>query len=212
MKWIKTTVTGAIVIGMAIALLLFSSNGSNGLAQDDAPIAIGEINYQNLETFIQTSPIPTRLPSILVYPDYGESTGYFYGDGGYWRDRYNQVIGYNVSIMDSPYCQQALSCTIAYATAEQITPTTQPLEVEYVWMMTPGQGLDQYQSHAGHAPGWIALSEGQPVYIVPWVNGGAGGGYEQILWDENGYRYTIALKWGEPAWLIQMVESIVHPG
>jgi hypothetical protein len=44
------------------------------------------------------------------------------------------------------------------------------------------------------------------------VNGGAGMGYEQAVWDETSggipVRYIIGLKGGDATWLIAMVESI----
>jgi hypothetical protein len=193
---------GLVVVGL-----------SSGAYASASEIATGSINYQTIAPLQQSMPFPMRLPRVLVYANNLASAGQFFATGGVTTDSNQQwTTGYDISILDSPNCRGGLICTIAYASAEVITEDRLSIEAEYAWMMQPG-GLDAYLAHAGHAPGWVNASVPmQQVYLVPWVNGGAGMGYEQAVWDEASggipVRYTIGLKGGDATWLIAMVESI----
>lgn len=194
-----------------LGLVLFGLS-SNAYASNE--VATGVINYQNIAPLQQSMPFPMRLPRVLVYANNLASEGEFFATGGVTTDANGQwTTGYDISILDSPTCSGGLICTIAYASAEVVTSDRSSIEEEYAWMLQRG-GLDAYLDHALHQPGWVNASVPiQQVYLVPWVNGGAGMGYEQAVWDEmtsRGFpvRYTIGLKGGDAEWLMAMVESI----
>ncbi len=171
-------------------------------------IATGPIDYQRVQSELQQAKafnIPVRVPKVLVYRNNLASNGKFFATGGLTTDMNGTTTtGYLINILDSPNCRGALSCTIAYV---EVTSNTygKTIEQQFDFINDP-QFLSKVR-HAPHAAMWVKLDNGQLVYLVPWVDGNAGMGYEQVVWDEAGYRITVALKGGDKDWLLKMVNS-----
>lgn len=201
-------IVGGVILWMAISMPAFSQ-----LSQTQS-FASAPVDYQYIE-WLNNAPLTTRLPQQVVVGANSNITlaPQYYGTGTilYGRDKQG-VSGYNVYLQANPsVCKQALSCTIAYANAELIDPQSPPIEGQYRILFDQDM-LNRYRRYA-HFPYQATLSNGVIVWLLPWVDGGAGAGWEQAVWDEwapdqsGGIRYTIALKWGNPDALVQMVES-----
>ena len=170
------------------------------------PIASSPIDYQRVATRLQQSGVPLHLPTKMVYRTTLVGPNTFFAVGGVSTNPYTQQQGYNVQVTNSQRCLSgALSCTIAYASAEPLTSEYEDIETSYAWFREPG-ALNRYVRVSLDPIGWVKVSSGQSLYFVPWVLG-ASMGFAQVVWDENGYRYTLALKGGDRAWLLQMAET-----
>jgi len=170
-------------------------------------VASAPIDYQRVAASVQQSGVTPRLPSVLVYRTTLVGYNQFFATGGSRTNPDTHQQGYSVQITNSPNCVSgALSCIIAYADAEPITPDYQSIEETYAWFREPG-ALSRYVRVSPDPIGWVKLANGQSVYFVPWVLG-ASMGFAQAIWDEGGYRYTIGLKGGEKAWVLAMANSV----
>lgn len=169
-----------------------------------API---DYHYQRVAASVQQSGVTPRLPSVLVYRTTLVGSNQFFATGGSRTNPDTNQQGYSVQVTNSPNCVSgALSCIIAYADAEPLTPDYQTIEETYAWFREPG-ALSRYVRVSRDPIGWVKLANGQSVYFVPWVLG-ANMGFAQAIWDEGGYRYTIGLKGGERAWVLAMANSV----
>lgn len=169
-------------------------------------IASAPIDYQRVIPALQPLGVPLHLPTTLVYRNTLVGPNKFFAVGGMMTNPDTEQQGYRVQITNSENCLSgALSCIIAYADAEPLTSEYQDIESTYAWFREPG-ALNRYVRVSPDPIGWVKLSNGQPVYFVPWVMG-ANMGFAQAIWDEGGYRYTIALKAGARAWLLPMTET-----
>lgn len=152
-----------------------------------------DINYSDVQ--LREAATPVYLPKQLIYSSHMDADTPLPAIGGVTDG------GYNVSIVSDYSCKNALSCTIAYSTAERITPQTGSIESFYSFLRDRNT-LKRYVRVSPDPMGWLTLNQ-RKVYFVPWVLG-AGMGYAQLVWDENGYRHTIALKGGQKDWLTRM--------
>lgn len=208
LRAVFSLIVGGVILWIAIATPAFSQ-----LSQAQS-FASAPVDYQYIE-WLNNAPLTPRLPQQVVANANSNITlaPQYYGTGAI-RSTHNKqaVSGYNVYLQANPTaCREALSCTIAYANADVIDTQSPPIEGQYR-ILFDQDILNRYRRHA-HFPYQATLSNGIIVWLLPWVDGGAGAGWEQAVWDEwtpdrsGGIRYTIGLKWGDPDALIQMVES-----
>ncbi|XHX78553.1 MAG: hypothetical protein RBJ76_01030 [Stenomitos frigidus ULC029] len=175
-------------------------------AAQTASVASAPIDYQRVSASVQQSGVTPHLPRVLVYSTSLAGPNRIFAVGGSTTNPETQQPGYSVQITNSEYCLSgALSCIIAYADAEPLTPDVQSSEDTYAWFREPG-ALSRYVQVSRDPIGWVRLSNGQSVYFVPWVLG-ANMGFAQAIWDEGGYRYTIAVKGGDRSWVLAMANS-----
>ncbi len=192
------------VAGWIVALLSIVLAIAPAFAGND--VATGVIDYQRVLPSLQSSPVPLRLPKVVVYRNNLVGSGRLFAVGGVTRDLDGAVDGYNVNIVDSPNCKGALSCSIAFASATRIDGSTGSITDTYSWLQDASV-MQAYVSKSPDPYGFVSLRDNWQVFVVPWVDGGGGTGYEQAVWDEGGYRYMIALKKGHRDWLLQMVNT-----
>ena len=161
------------------------------------PVRQVPIDYSRTRDALRVTDIPLHLPTKVVYALPPGLKRAFYGTKG----GSNQDGGYDLYIGHPDCPAAALSCTIALATAEPLTNTTDSIEQAY-----PPVDPSTVSRVSPDPRGWVTLAGGQSVYFVPWVVG-ASMGFAQVVWDENGYRYTIGLKGGDRQWLLQMANT-----
>lgn len=161
------------------------------------PLRQVPIDYTRMKDALQASGVPLHLPTKVVYALPPGLKRAFYGTKG----GPNQDGGYDIYIGHPDCPQAALSCTIATASAEPLTSNTPSIEQAF-----PPVDPSTVSRVSPDPRGWVTLSGGQPVFFSPWVVG-ASMGFAQVVWDENGYRYTIGLKGGDRAWLLQMANT-----
>lgn len=195
------------LVGFCLTIVLSLTLASAPASAQANSIASAPINYQRVSISLQQSGVPLYLPSKLVYRTTLVGPNTFFAVGGVSTNPDTQQQGYDVQVTNSQNCLSgALSCIIAYASAEPLTAEYERIEDTYAWFREPG-ALNRYVRVSRDPIGWVKLSNGQSVYFVPWVLG-ANMGFAQVIWDENGYRYTIALKGGERAWVVAMANSV----
>lgn len=164
------------------------------------PVRQVPIDYSRMTAALKASGIPLHLPTKVVYALPPGLKRAFYGTKG----GPNQDGGYDIYIGHPDCPAAALSCTIAITSATPLQQTQGSIEQEF-------PPLDpEIRSHLSRVSPdsrcWVTLSNGQSVFFNPWVLG-ASMGFAQVIWDENGYRYTIGLKGGDRAWLLQMADT-----
>jgi hypothetical protein len=201
---LKSIVLGCIT-GCLTVLLCWVLASASASAQSEQ-IASAPIDYQRVASKLQSSGVPLHLPRILVYRNTLVGPNQFFAVGGVSTNPDTNQQGYRVQVTNSQNCLSgALSCIIAYADSEPITSDYQSIEDSFAWFREAG-ALNRYTKVSSDPIGWVQLGEGRAIYFVPWVMG-ANMGFAQAIWDEGGYRYTIALKGGQRDWLLKMTST-----
>ncbi len=177
-------------------------------ASTTAKSAIGYDRVQSALQQLQSAGIPVRVPKLFVYSNKIQLPNLPFAVGGLNTNlQTNAITGYSFTLVDSPYCKGALNCSLGYIEAQKLRPIDKSIEDFYAFMRDP-RYMSSIRMKAPHDVMWVKLPNGRSVYVVPWVESGMGGkGFEQAVWDEGGYRYTIGLKGGDKDWLLQMVNS-----
>lgn len=153
------------------------------------------VGYQNALPQLEQSGVPLRLPKVLVAP----------GAEGVYGATLSSAspAGYSI-IVGNRYPCGGTACAQAYVEAVQLSPNLPPVEQMFNYSPDPDGELAPLRSP--EQPGWYSLPNGQPVYFSPWESY-MGAGFSYLVWDEEGYRYSVSLRVGTLNNLFQMVVS-----
>lgn len=116
-------------------------------------------------------------------------------------------IRYQISLDISEDCQGAGACDFGYLIGEKIASDTPKVpkifsEIEQQWR----NNLPPIRS--SESPGVVQLAGGVTGYFVPYTCA-AYCSTSQIIWDLNGYRYTIAIEQASKEIVVQMANSAI---
>ncbi len=156
---------------------------------------------------LQMTGIPLRLPTYIpkigqrlsdpkakkeVLPLYGhldQATA----------NKYQVTIGY------TPTCEGGNVCRLGTISATRITKGTPSIQEQYASRKDPNfQGKRSKEVMSD-----IQLVDGIPGTFVPWVCGASCTDAE-VVWDEAGYRYSVGIKVGDRASLVEMANSAIR--
>jgi hypothetical protein len=158
-------------------------------------------------TDLQMTGIPLRLPTYipkigqrLKDPKVKPETLPLYGHlDQATPNRYQVTIGY------TPTCEGGNVCRLGTVSATRITKGTPSIPEEYASQKDPNyQGKKSKELMSS-----VQLASGIPATFVPWICGASCTDAE-VVWDEAGYRYSVGIKVGDRASLVEMANSAIQ--
>ncbi len=158
-------------------------------------------------TDLQMTGIPLRLPTYipkigqrLKDPKAKPETLPLYGHlDQATPNRYQVTIGY------TPTCTGGNVCRLGTVSASRITKGTPSIQEEYAAQKDPNfQGKKSKELMSS-----VQLTSGISGTFVPWVCGASCTDAE-VVWDEAGYRYSMGIKVGDRASLVEMANSSIQ--
>jgi hypothetical protein len=112
---------------------------------------------------------------------------------------------YQVTIGHTPTCEGGNVCRLGTIAATRITKGTPSISEEYASRKDPNyQGKKSKELMSS-----VQLAKGIQGTFVPWVCGASCTDAE-VVWDEAGYRYSVGIKVGDRASLVEMANSAIE--
>ena len=158
-------------------------------------------------TDLQMTGIPLRLPTYipkigqrLKDPKVKPETLPLYGHlDQATPNRYQVTIGHTST------CEGGNVCRLGTIAATRLTKGTPSISEEYASRKDPkSQGKKSQELMSS-----VQLSNGISGTFVPWVCGSSCTDAE-VVWDEAGYRYSVGIKVGDRASLVEMANSAIQ--
>ena len=158
-------------------------------------------------TDLQMTGIPLRLPTYipkigqrLKDPKIKSETLPLYGHlDQATPNRYQVTIGH------TPSCEGGNVCRLGTIAATRLTKGTPSISEEYASRKDPKfQGKKSKELMSS-----VQLANGISGTFVPWVCGASCTDAE-VVWDEAGYRYSVGIKVGDRASLVEMANSAIQ--
>ena len=156
---------------------------------------------------LQMTGIPLRLPTyipkvgqLLIDPKAKKEVLQLYGHlDQATANKYQVTIGY------TPTCEGGNVCRLGTIAATRLTKGTPSIQEQYASRKDPNfQGKRSKEVMSD-----IQLAKGIPGTFVPWVCGASCTDAE-VVWDEAGYRYSMGIKVGDRASLVEMANSAIQ--
>lgn len=104
-------------------------------------------------------------------------------------------------------CMGANSCSFGFISGKRIYFDTPPITETYSFHKDP-EFQPPARSPEAEEFGPISLSNGRSGFFIPYVCG-ASCDTSKVIWDEEGIRYTVGIRYAAKATMIQMAESAI---
>ncbi len=192
-------------------------------AQEPAPIPGAQIVLPIFQPILEQLQRQTRIPVVLptdipteaVVPEStGKPQAYIavpITQDGKFQHVYVHIIDaqpdrYEISLDATSTCQGQDSCSFGLLSAQQLHQGDQSVQAEYAFEQAP-----DFQP-TGRSPepiGEVALARGIPGYFVPFVCG-ANCDTAKVIWEQNGYRYKVGIRYAEKATVVHLANSVIQ--
>jgi hypothetical protein len=114
--------------------------------------------------------------------------------------------GYTITIGYSKTCDGGNVCRLGTVVAQRLTNGTPPIDEQYAFMK-PNFGFKGQRSPEPMIS--VNLAQGIQGYFIPWICG-ATCNDAKVVWDQQGYRYSVGIKVGDQAELMAMANSAIE--
>lgn len=115
---------------------------------------------------------------------------------------------YLISLGTVPDCQAIAACEFGVIEGEKLTRET--LTVQESYSYATNTKLTSGDRRSSEKPGIVSLAKGTKGYFVPFVCFSRKCRDSKIMWEQGGYRYTIAIFKGKKQTLIDMANSAIE--
>ncbi|ACB54365.1 hypothetical protein cce_5019 [Crocosphaera subtropica ATCC 51142] len=198
-------------------LFLGVINPSKGIAE---PQLMLEFESVVKELRNQTQ-VPIFLPSVVFYPIHDYSGNPSSPTSNYEKittgnnkpefftslSEYTSPTSYQISLDVTADCGGATACDFGYLVGEKIPPSGS--KVPKIFSETQQQWRNDLPPiRSSENPAIVQLAQGITGYFVPYTCA-ARCSTSQMIWDLNGYRYTIALEQASQEVLMEMANSAI---
>ena len=122
-------------------------------------------------------------------------------------DEYSSSTRYLISLDIVPDCYGANACDFGYLIGEKITEETPKVPEEYSYQVSEWE-TGRPTMRSPESPTLVPLANGISGWFIPFVCG-ANCASSQIIWDLNGYRYTIGIDMASKEALTEMANSAI---
>lgn len=200
-----TILLQSVAIAAEEGILLTTAQSSKPTVEEGIPNP--DALFKPSLTDLQMTGIPLRLPTYipkigqrLKDPKAEQKTLPLYGHlDQATPNRYQVTIGH------TPTCEGGNVCRLGTVSATRITKGTPSISEEYASQKDPnfkGKKSKELMSS-------VQLVNGISGTFVPWVCASSCTDAE-VVWDEAGYRYSMGIKVGDRASLIEMANSAIQ--
>lgn len=119
--------------------------------------------------------------------------------------------GYAITIGYSPDCNGGFACRFGTITVEKIVPSM-PSIAQLAADTRDYLKQPDLPARSQDVMGSVTLANGIKAYFIPWT-AGANCSDANVLWEQQGYRYTVGLKCATKQNVVDMAGSMVKvPG
>jgi hypothetical protein len=159
--------------------------------------------------------LPTHLPTDALVPDNtGKPYAYIHvpiTQDGQFERVYAHVIDaevdrYEISLDATSTCEGQDSCSLGLLSGQRLHPGDKTIQQTYAFEQTP-----DFQP-IGRSPetmGEVSLAQGIQGYFVPFVCG-ANCDTSKVIWEQNGDRYTVGIRYASKATVIDFANSVIQ--
>jgi hypothetical protein len=158
--------------------------------------------------------LPTIIPNEALIPVNGINQSYInvpVASDGSFENIYASIsqvdrTHYEISLDATADCQGADQCSFGVVSAQALTPQTPSVQSEYAFESEPDfHPMERSPEQMGE----VALTHGIKGYFVPFVCG-ASCDTSKVVWDQNGYRYEVGIRYASKATMVQMANSAIE--
>ena len=198
-------------------LFLGAINPLKGIAEPQLMLEFESV----VKELRKQSQVPVVLPTLVFYPIHDYSGNSQSPTSNYEKitlgnkspefftflSEYTSATRYQISLDVTADCGGAGACDFGYLVGEKMGASISKipkifLETQEEWR----NNLPPIRSKEN--PGLVQLAQGITGYFVPYTCA-AKCSTSQIIWDLNGYRYTVAIEQASFAVLIEMANSAI---
>lgn len=149
-----------------------------------------------LSQLITKTRVPLALPAYVPREDYPLYVTVNAAEPGQ----------YELTIGDSQDCSGGNYCRYGTVSGQRLTSSTPSVEEEYAFLSEP-----QYQptQRSPEKMGRVTLANGIRGYFIPYVCG-ANCDDSKVIWEQNGYRYSVGLKRADKKVVVEMANSAIQ--
>lgn len=174
--------------------------------------------YPIIQSLQQRTIVPIVLPTILpddaLVPIDGINQPYIdvpVASNGSFENIYASIsevdrTHYEISLDATADCQGADKCSFGEVSAQALTPQTPSIQSEYAFEADPDfHPIERSPEQMGE----VSLTHGIKGYFVPFVCG-ANCDTSKVVWEQNGYRYGVGIRYASKATMVQMANSAIE--
>jgi hypothetical protein len=181
-----------LLFGLTLTLTLTSSIvNANPIAASPSSIFLPILNQ-----LVTQTEVPILLPNFVPkedYPLYATVTVATPGE-------YEVIIGDRLNCSGGNYCRYGT------VTGKKLSSSTQSIEYEYAFMKDTRYKPTERSSEL---MGQVRLNNSINAYFIPYVCG-ANCDDAKVVWESNGYRYSVGIKKSNKKTTVEMANSIVQ--
>jgi hypothetical protein len=206
------------LIGILGSLLI----GCSAAAQTTAPIPsaqkilpifqpiLAQLQHQTRIPVV----LPTDIPAEALVPDDNGQPGAYIkvpiAKTGQFQHIYAHIIDaqpsrYEISLDATSTCRGQDSCSFGLLSGQQLHQGDKTIQAEYAFEQAPDfHPIGRSPEMMGDVP----LARGITGYFVPFICG-ANCDTAKIIWEQNGYRYKVGLRYASKATIVQVANSAI---
>jgi hypothetical protein len=158
--------------------------------------------------------LPTIIPTVAVVTVDGNTGAYIdvpITEDGHFRDTYASISdastdSYEISLDATSDCQGADRCSFGLLGGQVVYQNTPSIQSEYAFELAPDF---QPPARSPELMGEVDLANGIKGYFVPYVCG-ANCDTSKVLWEQNGYRFKVGIRYASKATMVEMANSAIN--
>ncbi|HEY9644989.1 MAG TPA: hypothetical protein V6C88_01395 [Chroococcidiopsis sp.] len=212
---------GQRAIALFFCGLLLLLSGCSAAVAETAPVPGAKTVLPLFQPFIQPLQLQTQVPLVLptviptdavVPAPHGERP---YIDvpiaaNGHFQTSYASILAassdrYEISLDAVSGCRGADRCSFGVLSGEVVYQNTPSILSRYAFEHAPDF---QPKGRSPESMEAVLLTRGLSGYFIPFVCG-ANCDSSKVIWEQNGYRYSVGICYGAEATVVEMANSAI---